>query len=40
MDNGQNISKLQSLFLNQISTSSEFEQNVLQNCLVEISFDK
>ena len=40
LDNGQYISKLQSVYLDQISGSSEFVLNVLENCSAETSFGK
>lgn len=38
MDSQNYISKLQSLYLGQISASSDFERNVFQNYSVETSF--
>ena len=40
MDDGKYISKLQSLYLDQISAISDFVRNMFQTCSVETSFDK
>ena len=40
MDTRQYNSKLQSLYLDQISASSEFVRNVLQSCSIETNFGK
>ena len=40
IDDGNYISKLQSLYLGQISASSELVRNMFQNCSVETSFSK
>ena len=40
MDDGKYISKLQSLYLDRISASSDFVRNMFQTCSVETSFGK
>ena len=40
MDNGQYISKIQSLYLDKTPPSSEFMRIVLQNCSAETSSGK